>query len=72
MEQRIEIVLHGHLPPVWTDTFSGMQISCLPDGTCRITGTVRDQAAIYGLLNQLRDFGLPLVSVQTQDVKELK
>jgi hypothetical protein len=33
------------------------------DGTTNIHGPVIDQAALHGLLNKLRDVGLPLISV---------
>jgi hypothetical protein len=28
-----------------------------------LTGSVVDQAALYGLINRMRDLGLPLISV---------
>jgi hypothetical protein len=33
-------------------------------GKTVLVGNVRDQAALYGLLNRLRDFGLELVQVE--------
>jgi hypothetical protein len=33
------------------------------DGTTILSGPVVDQAALYGLLRQVRDLGLPLLSV---------
>jgi hypothetical protein len=33
------------------------------DGTTLISGEVIDQAALHGLLNRVRDLGLPLLSV---------
>ena len=33
------------------------------DGTTVISGSVADQAALHGLLQRVRDLGLPLVSV---------
>jgi hypothetical protein len=33
-------------------------------GKTVLIGNVRDQAALYGLLNRLRDFGLDLVRVE--------
>jgi hypothetical protein len=34
------------------------------DGTTALVGEVKDQAALYGLLNRLRDFGLELVELE--------
>jgi hypothetical protein len=33
------------------------------DGITLLAGPVADQAALHGLLHQLRDFGLPLLSI---------
>jgi hypothetical protein len=65
MEQRIEIIIHGHLTPAWAETFEGMRLIPQPDGSTRISGKVADQAALYGLLMRLRDLGLRLISVNT-------
>ena len=37
------------------------------DGTTVISGPVVDQAALHGLLQKVRDIGLPLVSVTQLD-----
>jgi len=59
-----EIVVEGHLDANRSGWFEGMQLSCQPDGTTRITGPVIDQAALFGLLNRIRDMGLQLLFVQ--------
>lgn len=65
-----EIRLQGHLDPRWATRFDGMTLTRSSDGTTRLRGPVVDQAALHGLLHQLRDIGLPLVSVnQVQAVK---
>jgi hypothetical protein len=33
------------------------------DGGTLLRGRVRDQAALHGVLNQVRDIGLPILSV---------
>ena len=38
-----------------------------PDGTTVIHGVGLDQAALHGLLQQVRDTGLPLISVTRVD-----
>jgi hypothetical protein len=39
----------------------------MSDGTTVIHGTVVDQPALHGLLQKLRDLGLPIVSVTQTD-----
>ena len=60
-EYRIQI--RGHLAEEWAEWFEGMAIQCRPDGTTILSGPVRDQAALHGLLLKVRDLGLVLVSV---------
>jgi hypothetical protein len=50
------------LPPQWRDWFEGLEIAA-ENGQTRLSGSVTDQAALYGLLKKVRDLGLPLVSV---------
>ncbi|MGH3510452.1 MAG: hypothetical protein ACRDPI_09520 [Nocardioidaceae bacterium] len=57
-----EIRLHGRLAPRWSARFEGMSLAT-GDGFTLLRGPVVDQAALHGLLQQLRDIGLPLVSV---------
>lgn len=72
MRQQYEIVIHGHLTSQWSVIFEGMEITCLPDGNTRITGSLHDQSAIYGLLIQLRDLGIHLISVRAEKLPEQK
>lgn len=61
---RYEIRLTGHLDAHWTAWFDGMMVSRQGDGSTVISGPVADQAALHGLLQRVRDLGLPLVSVR--------
>ena len=60
---RYEIRLKGHLDGRWVAWFDGLSLSRQSDGTTVIHGPVADQAALHGLLQKVRDTGLPLVSV---------
>jgi hypothetical protein len=65
-----EIRLQGRLDPRWSSRFDGMTLTTA-DGFTLLAGPVVDQAALHGLLHQLRDIGLSLVSVtrvETADV----
>lgn len=58
-----EIRVGGHLGSRWAAWFDGLDLSVEPDGTTVISGPVVDQAALHGLLQKLRDTGIPLVSL---------
>ena len=60
---RYEIRLKGHLDSRWSAWFDGLSLVSESDGTTVIHGLVADQAALHGLLQKVRDVGLPLVSV---------
>lgn len=60
-EYRIRV--QGRLGARWAAYFDGLSISAGDDGTTAIHGPVADQAALHGLLQRLRDLGLPLVSL---------
>jgi hypothetical protein len=60
---RYEIRLRGHLDTRWAAWFEGMTLSHQLDGSTVLSGPVVDQAALHGLLQKVRDIGLPLVSV---------
>jgi hypothetical protein len=62
-ETRYEIRLQGHLASRWSDWFDGLTLTCESDGTTLLQGLVVDQAALHGLLQKVRDTGLPLISV---------
>lgn len=58
-----EIRLQGHLDARWSPWFDGLSLTNESDGTTVISGPVVDQAALHGLLQKLRDVGMPLISV---------
>jgi len=58
-----QLRLKGHLGSEWADWFGGLTITPEEDGDTIVTGPVRDQAALFGLLKKIRDLGLTLVSV---------
>ena len=60
---RYEIRLKGHLDSRWAAWFDGLSLSYESEGVTVIRGRVPDQAALHGLLQKVRDTGLPLVSV---------
>jgi hypothetical protein len=60
---RYEIRVEGRLDTRWAAWFDGLILTPGSDGTTVIHGPVADQAALHGLLQKIRDLGLPLISV---------
>ena len=58
-----EIRVEGHLGTRWAAWFDGLSITTEDDGTTVLRGSVVDQAALHGLLQKLRDVGIPLISL---------
>jgi hypothetical protein len=61
---RCEFRLKGHLDGRWVGWFDGLSLTLDSDGITVIHGQVVDEAALYGVLQRVRDVGLPLVSVK--------
>jgi hypothetical protein len=53
----------GELAPAWAPVFAGVEVT-LDDGTTRLAGSLPDVAAVHGLLDAVRDLGLPLVAIE--------
>lgn len=64
---RYEIRLTGRLDAHWATWFDGLGVSDDSDGTTVISGPIADQAALHGVLQRVRDLGLPLVSVTRRE-----
>ncbi len=65
-----QIKLAGHLGAEWGEWFGGLIITLAEDGDTLLTGPVRDQAALFGLLKKVRDLGLTLISVNPVKLSE--
>ncbi|MBN2006426.1 MAG: hypothetical protein JXA21_23945 [Anaerolineae bacterium] len=58
-----QLRLRGDLGAQWGDWFGDLTVTAEEGGDTLLTGPVRDQAALFGLLKKVRDLGLTLVSV---------
>ncbi len=72
---RYKICVGGRLGENWADHFGDMlfQVETLEDDQMltHLEGIVPDQAALHGLLNTIRDLGLPLLRVEfIPDIEE--
>lgn len=59
-----QIRVQGHLSDTLSDWFAPLQIDNEPTGEATLTGPVRDQAELYGILIKLYNFNFTLISVQ--------
>jgi hypothetical protein len=60
---RYQIRVGGALDPHWSDWFDCMAITYDPSGNTLLTGLLPDQAALYGVLQRIRNLGLVLLLV---------
>ncbi len=58
------IRVRGHLRTEWSEWFNGMTLMHEASGDTMLSGPVRDQVELYGLLVKVRDLNLLLVSVE--------
>jgi hypothetical protein len=65
-----EIRVKGILDAEWSDWFDGLAVTPLDGGETLLAGLVVDQSALFGLLNKIRDMGLPLLSLRQVEEDE--
>lgn len=63
MTLQYQIRVKEYLEDSWSVWFDSLTFTHAEDGTTTLTGPVRDQTALYGLIAQIRDLGLTLVDV---------
>ena len=61
---RYRIRVQGRLGPEWAVSFGGLTPNWQEPDQTVFTGQIADQAALHGILNTIRDLGLPLLEVQ--------
>ena len=64
MSDFCEIVVKGHLDTDWSEWFEGLTIAHNDKGETILSGQIRDQAALYGIIAKVRDMGLSLILVK--------
>jgi hypothetical protein len=63
MALHYQITVKEYLEDSWSAWFDGLTITHAADGTTTLAGSIRDQSALYGLIDKARDLGLTLVAV---------
>lgn len=64
-----EIEVEGVLDAEWSDWLGGLDVTPKGGGNTLLVGPLRDEAALHGLLNKIRDLGLPLVSLARKETR---
>jgi len=64
MSDYCEIIVKGRLDTDWSGWFEGLTITHSDQDETILSGPIRDQAALHGLLAKVRDMGLFLLSVR--------
>lgn len=62
----VEIRVTGQMNQDWSDWFGDLTIKHIEQGETVLTGSIRDQSALVGLLNRLSGLGLQLISVSSR------
>ncbi len=61
-----EFEIEGHLDDRWQEWFEEFALTRTADGRTLLTGPIRDQAALHGVLKKISNLGLILISVNPQ------
>jgi hypothetical protein len=61
--ERAEVRVRGQLGRDWSSWLGGLSIENTKDGDTIISGPVRDDSSLYGLLERLSSIGVRLVEV---------
>ena len=59
--------IKGHLSCHWSDWLS-LSIRHLPNGQSELSGVLPDSAALYGVLNRLRDLDALLLELHVEEI----
>ncbi len=64
----VRITIRGRLSPRLAETFEGLALEPVSQGTV-LVGEVVDQAQLHGALTRIRDLGLELEAVATYEAR---
>jgi hypothetical protein len=71
MKGKTKITIQGHLDKKWKNIFEGLEISYEGDNTI-LTGNLKDETHMHGVLNIMRDLNIKLISVNPAEENNLK
>jgi len=68
--EMIEIVIKGYFDREWNEWFEVENIKKQPDGTTAVTGFIRDQSEMFGILNRLKNLGIKVLKFELTEKTE--
>ena len=69
-KMHVSIRIKGHLDSSWQDWLEGLSISHQADGTSLLSGDLKDQAALSGVLLKISHLSLPLLSLESCEIQK--
>jgi hypothetical protein len=66
--QQVEIRVKGHLDRTWANRLGGLQITHTPKGNTVLSGVLRDQAQLEGLMSQLFRMGVQIITFSSDNI----
>ncbi len=70
--RNVEIRIKGQIKKGWSEWLGGLTISYSECNETVLTGLVPDEAALYGIIARLRDLGLQLTSLSSEEIRDSK
>jgi hypothetical protein len=67
--QQIEIHIKGQINPQWSEWFGGLSLSPSGPDETMLSGQVQDEAALYGIISRLRDLGLKITLLSSEEIQ---
>jgi len=67
-----EIIIEGRIDSAWSNWFDNFLIKSTLNNETILTGEIRDQSALFGILNKIRDLGMSLLLVKRLPSWEIK
>jgi len=63
MQQPVEIRVQEHLDEQWAEWLDGFSLAYTEQNETVLTGSITDQAFLYGLIAKLRDLGVKILAI---------
>jgi hypothetical protein len=62
--QAVEIRVKEHLDAQWAEWLEGFSMTYTEQNETVLTGSITDQAALFGLIARLRDLGVKILAIR--------